>query len=337
MAALPHTGETTIGELVQSGAYGEFAKFIFTYMTPDHWQNKLSAYGYEKAGFEAGLQRMRELASTGETLHFQVYPETERLASWDKDTVWLEYFPSLKKEENQPYVLILPGGGFNRQWGFIEGQAIAARANALGYPAFVLYYRVKQEPVMPLPIEDVYGAVRFIAQNAALFGVDPERCLLGGFSAGASIAGCLLTERFSWRQGGIPKPTAVFLGYAPTRFNEFYQAWQDAPEGSAAREGYAAVLRRVGGPNFSMDTLSPYDLPARLRPDAPPVYITANLDDPVVPAVNSLALIDALKARGMEYQAKIGKSGGHSYGLGNGLEVAGWFDGAIALFSSHLK
>ena len=41
----------------------------------------------------------------------------------------------------------------------------------------------------------------------------------------------LLTERFSWRQGGIPKPTAVFLGYAPTRFNEFYQAWQDAPEG----------------------------------------------------------------------------------------------------------
>ena len=47
----------------------------------------------------------------------------------------------------QPYLLILPGGGWNRQWGFIEGQASAARASALGYPAFVLYYRVKQEPV----------------------------------------------------------------------------------------------------------------------------------------------------------------------------------------------
>lgn len=337
MAALPHTGETTIGELVQSGLYGDFGKFIFTYMTPDHWRNKLSAYGYEKVGFEAGLQRMRELAAAGETCHFQIYPEDERLASWDKDTVWLEYFPSPKKVENQPYALILPGGGFNRQWGFIEGQAIAARANALGLPAFVLYYRVKQEPVMPLPIEDLYSAVRFIAKNADSFGVDPERYLLGGFSAGASIAGCLLTERFGWERGGIPKPTAMFLGYAPTRFNEFYQAWQDAPEGSAAKESVAVMLRRVGGPNFSLNTLSPYHLPAHLNPDAPPVYITANRDDPVVPVVNSLSLIDALKARGIEYRAKIGKTGGHSYGLGNGLEVAGWFDEAVELFASHLK
>ena len=126
MAALPHSGETTIGELVQSGLYGEYADYIFTYMTPDHWHNRLSAYGYEKVGFEAGLKRMRELAARGARTHFPVYSEEERRSSWDKAAVTLEYFPA--EETGLPYVLILPGGGFNRQWGFIEGQAVAARA-----------------------------------------------------------------------------------------------------------------------------------------------------------------------------------------------------------------
>ena len=335
MAALPHSGDTTIGELVQSGLYGEFANYIFTYMTPDHWNNKLSAYGYEKVGFAAGLARMRELAKQGGELHFPVYPEEERLASWDKATVTLEYFPAKNSGEALPYVLILPGGGFNRQWGFIEGQAIAARANELGYPAFVLYYRVKQEPLMPLPVEDVYRAVGFIDQNAARLCVQPGKYMIGGFSAGAAITACLLTERFGWEAGSIPKPATVFLGYGPMRYDEFYRAWEEAPSGSPAKEGGAAVLRRVGGPSFTMDTLSPYNIIKQLNPAAPPVYVTANLDDPIVPPVNSLALIEALKEKHIEYRSKIGHTGGHSYGLGNGLEVAGWFDEAVALFAKH--
>lgn len=332
-AAFP-SGETTIGELVKSGLYGDFANYIFTYMTPDHWGNRLSAYGYETVGFERGLRRMKELAPRSKELHFQIYPKEERLSSWDKAAVWLEFFP-VEKDEKLPYVLILPGGGFNRQWGFIEGQAIAARANELGYPAFVLYYRVKQEPLMPLPIDDLHQTIRFIEENAGKFNVAPGRYMAGGFSAGASIAGSLLTERFGWRAAGIPKPKAVFLGYAPTRFDEFYRAWRDAPEGSPVREGNAAVLRRVGGPHFTEETLAPYSIVDNLAPDAPPVYITANLDDPIVPVINSLALIDALKERCMEYHAKIGKTGGHSYGLGNGLEAAGWFDEAMSIFAEH--
>ena len=335
MAALPHSGETAIGELVQSGLYGEYANYIFTYMTPDHWRNRLSAYGYEKVGFEAGLLRMRELAARSRELHFPVYPEEERLASWDKATVTLEYFPAEKTGKALPYVLILPGGGFNRQWGFIEGQAVAARANALGYPAFVLYYRVKQEPLMPLPVEDACRAVRYIDAHADSLGVQAGKYMVGGFSAGAAITACLLTKRFGWEAGGIPRPAAVFLGYGPMRYDEFYRAWEEAPAGSPAREGCAAVLRRVGGPGFTMDTLSPYNIIERLNPDSPPVYVTANLDDPTVPVVNSLELIEALKENHIEHKAKIGRTGGHSYGLGNGLEVAGWFDEAIALFAEH--
>ena len=335
MDALRISGGTTIGELVRSGAYGEYGKHIFTYMTPDHWGNRLSAYGFETVGFREGLERMRELAPRSDETHFYVYPEEERLASWDKGSVRLEYFPAESSGGPLPYVLILPGGGWNRQWGFIEGQAIAARANALGFPAFVLYYRVKQEPVMPLPIEDLHRAVRFIRENAARLNVDASRYMLGGFSAGASIAGCLMTERFGWRAGGITKPAAMFLGYVPARFVEFYEAWRQAPESSPEREAAAAALRRVGGRDFSMETLAPYDIIRQIVPDAPPVYVTANLDDPVVPPVNSLKLIEKLKEKQIEHRVRIGRAGGHSYGLGNGLEVAGWFDEAIELFKSR--
>ena len=334
MAAYTISGETTIGELVKSGEYGEFGHTIFTYMTPDHWNNKLSSYGFHTVGFEPGLQRMQELAEKSAELHIPVYSEEERLASWDKDTVRLEFFPADPAGLSRPYVLILPGGGFNRQWGFIEGQAVAARANALGYPAFVLYYRVKQEPLMPLPVEDLCRAVRLIDENADRFHVLPGQYMVGGFSAGAAIAACLLTERFGWDVGGIPKPAAVFLGYGPMRYDEFYKAWEEAPAGSAAKEGGAAVLRRVGGPNFSMETLRPYNIIDQVRSDAPPVYVTANLDDPIVPPVNSLKLIERLKEKGIPCKERIGKSGGHSYGLGYGLEAEGWFDEALAMLSS---
>ncbi len=336
MAGMILSAETTIGELVLSGSYGEFAKYIFTYMTPDHWQRRLGDYGYEKAGFEAGLKRMRALAPRGAELHMPVYTKEERLASWDRDTVRLEYFPA-EGGGPLPYILILPGGGFNRQWGFIEGQAVAARANALGLPAFVLYYRVKQEPLMPLPVEDVCRAVSFIDANAPRLVGEAGKYMIGGFSAGAFIAACLMTETFSWRTGGISRPSAMFLGYGPMRFDEFYRAWREAPAESPARKETAAVLRRIGGPDFTPDTLAPYNIIDHLADELPPVLVTANLDDPVVPPVNSLALIDALRAGGGVCRTRIGKTGGHSYGLGSGLEAAGWFDEAVDLFRQYCR
>ena len=337
MTTLELSENTTIGELVQSGLYGDFARFIFTYMTPDHWNNPLRVYGFETVGFEKTLRRMRELSGKNQVMHFHIWPKEDRLAQWDKDTVWLEFFPAPVSGQRKPYALILPGGGFNRQWGMIEGQAIAARLNELGMPAFVLYYRVKQEPVVQLAIEDLYAAVRFIDRNAGRFGVEAGEYLLGGFSAGASVAGCLLTERFSAQSGGIPAPKTVMLGYAPARYDEFYRTWKEAPEGSAERESGAAVLRRVGGPCFTPESLAPYNIPMNLSPEGPAVYLTANEDDPVVPAVNTHALEEALKERGRTVRSRIGKTGGHSYGLGIGLEAEGWLDEAAELFESVIK
>lgn len=47
-----------------------------------------------------------------------------------------------------PYAVVIPGGGFNRQWGLIEGFCIAVKLMELGISSYVLFYRTKQEPVI---------------------------------------------------------------------------------------------------------------------------------------------------------------------------------------------
>ena len=59
------TPDMTIGDLVKSGVYGDFANFIFTDMTPDHWNCPLRDYGFDKVGFVPTLHRMEELAASG--------------------------------------------------------------------------------------------------------------------------------------------------------------------------------------------------------------------------------------------------------------------------------
>ena len=331
--------EMTIGEVIESGRLGKFGEYLFTYMTEDHYGRQLASYGYEKAGFEEGFRCMEELRSQGECLHMKVYTERERRSSWDREQVEIEYFPALSdglEEQRRPYVLIVPGGGFNRQWGCVEGQAIAARANALGLADFVLYYRVKQQPLLPLPMEDMYRAIQVIEEHADEWNLLPGCYMVGGFSAGGTIAGSILTDHLGWKKAGVPKPSLVFLGYTPTRMDEFYDLWKSLPEDSEAREGVAVMLRRVGGPLFSVndgEKLREYRLMDHLldADDAPKVYMVANEDDGTVPVSCSRAMAEALEKKGIPVCCRIGKTGGHSFGLGNGLEVEGWFDEAVRL------
>lgn len=327
--------DMTIADLVKSGVYGRLADYIFTYMTPDHWNCPLEAYGFEKAGFTEGLHRMEELAAEdgqcGASFIHKIYPEEERLANWDLQDVDLVHFPA-SPAKTSPYTLIIPGGGFNRQWGFIEGLAIAAHLNSLGVSAFVLFYRVKQEPVVRLAIADMYQALRYIDANADKFHVAAGQYMVGGFSAGATVAGEILSDNFGWKTAAAAKPQSVFLGYTACCMNEFYEAWAAAPEGSPAREGAASFLRRCGGPVFTKDSLEPYNLLDHLCADCPPVYITANEDDGTVPVVNSHSLDRKLTELGVEHVAKIGRTGGHSFGLGYGLEVEGWLDACVEMW-----
>lgn len=319
--------DMTIGDLIKSGVYGSFADYIFTDMTPDHWNAKLSSYGYEKVGFETTLHRMEDLACSEKNYIHYIYDLETRLSQWDKKNVALLHFPG--PETDKPYALVIPGGGFNRQWGLIEGMAIATELNRLGYTAFVLYYRTKQEPVVAKAIEDMHTAISYIEDHASEFQVEKGRYIVGGFSAGATLAGEMGSTNFGWEAANLPKPEMIFLGYTAISMDEFYKVFESNPAGHPAHTGMGDFLRRVGGPEFTTEDLAPFNLEDFMDETYPPVYLTANEDDGTVPFSNSLRMEAACKRLGIAHKCKFGKTGGHSFGLGIGLSVEGWLEEAL--------
>lgn len=326
------TPDMTIGDLVKSGVYGDFANFIFTDMTPDHWNCPLRDYGFDKVGFVPTLHRMEELAASGKKYVYPIYDEETRLSQWDKAKSYLLHFPGPKAD--LPYAVVIPGGGFNRQWGLIEGMAIAAELNHHGYTAFVLYYHTKSQPVIPNAIEDMHTAIRFIEAHAGDFQVQKGHYILGGFSAGATLAGEMGSDNLGWRSAGLPKPEMIFLGYTAIDMHAFFDTYQAFPAGHPAHDGMGDFLRRIGGPEFTWESLAPYQLVDHMDASYPPVYLTANEDDGTVPFSNSLLMEETCQRLGIPHKCRFGKAGGHSFGLGKGLAVEGWLEDALAFWQS---
>lgn len=335
--------DMTIGELICSGAYGIFADYIFTYMTPDHWKRPLKEYGFEKCGFVQGLHRMEELAAAdgkrGESFVYNIYSPEERLSEWDKAFARYLFFPPCKIEENpspRPYVIVLPGGGFNRQWGFIEGESIAASLNAMGYPVFVLFYRVKLEPLMPKPLEDLYRMIADIESRSNEFNIIPRHYMVGGFSAGATIVSEIGSINLGWETAGISKPKAIFLGYPSVSPIAFFKKYKQTFQNLDIQNGMEPFLRRIGGPHFSAESLEPYDLLSHIDTAYPPSYIVACEDDGIVPIHNSYQLDEKLTDLRVAHKTKIGCKGGHSFGLGVGTDVDGWLTEAVAFWKNNV-
>ncbi|MCE9547355.1 MAG: alpha/beta hydrolase [Planctomycetia bacterium] len=103
----------------------------------------------------------------------------------------VHYPPGWKAADKRPAIVFFFGGGwtngtikqFEPQAAYLAGRGmVAARAD----------YRVKaRHGVTPKEcVEDAKSAVRWLRENAATLGVDPDKIVAGGGSAGGHIAAC---------------------------------------------------------------------------------------------------------------------------------------------------
>jgi acetyl esterase/lipase len=92
-----------------------------------------------------------------------------------------------KPATKRPYILIIHGGGWDS--GQRDDFPTWSRALAsLGYVILDADYRLAPAAPWPAQREDILGAMRYAQANAEKLGLDPERCVLFGRSAGAHLA-----------------------------------------------------------------------------------------------------------------------------------------------------
>jgi acetyl esterase/lipase len=225
-------------------------------------------------------------------------------------------------------VLIIPGGGYRHvvidKEGFEMGRWLAAR----GITAFVLFYRLPDQGWAAGPdvaLADAQRAMRLIRHDHAAYGIDSGRISVMGFSAGGHVAASLAT-----------------------RFAAGAYASVDAADAAPARPDAAALIYPVismradlahhgsrerllgAGPPLALEMAHSPD--ANVPADAPSFFLLHAEDDEAVPVGNTLAMRDAIKARGIAVDTHLYAAGGHGFGISRaaGKPVAAWPEAWLA-------
>ena len=98
------------------------------------------------------------------------------------------YVPATQTSEDAPGFVFFHGGGLVA--GSIEThhRIAAALAQATGCRLISVDYRLAPEHKFPAAVEDAIAATQYVLANAAALGIDPSRLVVGGDSAGATLA-----------------------------------------------------------------------------------------------------------------------------------------------------
>lgn len=206
-------------------------------------------------------------------------------------------------EPNGTAVVILPGGGYRRVCLDKEGLDLARLMAGWGVTTAVVTYRQPQGRFVdpPLPLQDARRALELVAQHSADWGLDPEKTVLMGFSAGGHLALTTLREP----GGRIRPPRYLVLGYPVAGLR--------AP---LVHEGSRDNLLGVGAPEALIDRFSVEKAWGKDEPPPQAAFLVHADDDASVPVGNSLAVAESLRQAGTEVELLRHPTGGHGFGLG---------------------
>lgn len=199
----------------------------------------------------------------------------------------------VRSDELRPVVIFIHGGSWSHGKA-AEYAFVARNLAARGYLGVSAGYRLVPGGAYPAMLEDGAAAVRWVTDNIADHGGDPQRIVLMGHSAGAYNAVMLALDRRWLDRAGVPRTSLRgAIGLAGP-----YDFLPLDSEGTIAAFGKTADLAQTQPVNFA-------------RADAPPLLLVTGAADTTVRPRNSSALARAVTAAGQPTEMVVVPDMGH--------------------------
>jgi acetyl esterase/lipase len=224
-------------------------------------------------------------------------------------------------------VLVHGGGG---KFGDHNGVAPwAERYTADGYVTLAIDYHLfdtgDRSPVFPRPEQDVKAAVQFLRGNAAALGLDPERIVVQGLSAGARLGAVAFTTGHDPYFAGpslwddIPDHVNAFIGFYSTydgtlEDDAFYYGGERDDEDPAVRRRWAKADSLANAANAS----------------GPAVFFSGDEDWNVL-VTQMEQFVDTLDDVGLEGHATVAEDADHGFDQADGDLTTGGEQALTAL------
>ena len=196
--------------------------------------------------------------------------------------------------ESAPCLVYYHGGGWVIGTPDSTDAICRAVAKRAGCVVVSVDYRLSPEHKFPIPLDDCFAATRWVADNAAELGVDPNRIAVGGDSAGGNLAAAVSIRA---RDEGGPALRMQLLVYPVTNHDFSTPSYAENGEGNLLTTDMMRWFwdHYVNGPE---DSANPLCSPLRAEDlsNLPPAFVIT-------------AEYDPLRDEGEAYAAALTKAG----------------------------
>ncbi|MBK1878743.1 alpha/beta hydrolase [Pelagicoccus mobilis] len=227
----------------------------------------------------------------------------------------IEVFLPSPKIATGDAIVICPGGGYWLLAYDLEGTDIASYWVSQGVAAIVLKNRLPGSPGQRIrhksPLLDVQRAIRTVRYNAGLWGINPKRIGIQGFSAGGHLATSASTLFDSGSAASddpiereSSRPDFSILVYPVISFQESF--------------GHSGSRSQLLGDSPDEKLLNRFSGELQVTENTPPAILIHSADDEGVSYLNSVSYFNALQSAGVSGELHVYPNGGHGYGLAVG-------------------
>jgi acetyl esterase/lipase len=229
---------------------------------------------------------------------------------WKVGTPGFYAFIVQPEENSGTAVLICPGGGYERLAYLQSGYTLAKWYNTHGISAFVLNYRLPDQPDLInrkiAPLQDAQRAMKVIRKHIAEWNIQTDKIGVMGISAGGHLASWLGESE---EDVSVIKDALDTVNYHP----DFMVLL--SPVISLGKYTHVGSRNNLLGADTTQGEIEKYSNELHVNPNVPPTFIVHAYNDPAVNVRNSLMFYSALVENNVNASLHIFPQGGHGIRL----------------------